>query len=152
MALRGEIDLSAVGRETMFVFDDGIVVFEASRLALAGATFGGALGGLISGVKGEVSGRRRERSVAEAIGTMSDASARSLTAQVKGARLFDIDEVTQIRLEKGFANTRKIVIATAGSKDAVFRFGVPMQPEAAAREVLSAVFGDRFDDRLATPS
>jgi hypothetical protein len=148
MALRGEIDLSAVGRETMFVFDDGIVVFEAGKLALATMTMGGALGGLLSGVAGEVRGRRRDQTIAEAISAMPDPSAGALASQVKGARLFRIDEVTQVRLEKGVANTRKIVVATTGRKDVAFRFGVPMQPEAPVRDVFSAVFGDRFDDRL----
>jgi hypothetical protein len=152
MALRGEIDMSAIGRETMFVFDDGIIVFEAGKLALAGITMGGALGGLAGGVAGEVKGRRRAQSIAEAISNMPDPSAEALATQVKKARLFLIDDVTQVRLEKGFANVRKIVVATTSGKDAVFRFGVPMQPEDPVREVLSAVFGDRFDDRLARAS
>lgn len=156
------------GPQKIFVFDDGLVVTELSRVAsagpvvgvafgvavgvqsgevVAGAAFGG-VAGVAGAAVGEVSRRRQSRAIAKAVSAMPDPSAEAMAPQVKRARLFRIDEVTQVKLEKHRGATRKIVVATKDGREADFQFEILQQPESPVRDVLSTVFGDRFKEAV----
>lgn len=150
MGLRGEIKLTgAEGPQTMLVFDDGVIVGEPSKAGRAGFVFGG-IGGMLGGLASEVSGRRLAKAIADVVSALPEPSAEAIASQVKRARLFRIDEVSTIRLEKGRGKTRKLMIVTTDGKHTVYRFGIPMQPEAPVSDLLGALFGARFHDAVGT--
>ncbi len=150
MGLRGEINLTGVeGPQTMWVFDDGVIVGEPSKAGRAGLAFGG-IGGMVGGLASEVSGRRLAKAIADVVSALPEPSAEAVASQVKRAHLFRTDEVSRIRLEKGLGKTRKLVIATTDGKHTVYRFGIPMQPEAPVSDLLGALFGARFHDAVGT--
>ena len=147
MPLLGELALTGPGdAQSLFVFDDGIVVGRTGNVSNVGIAFG-LIGGLLTGLAKQ----RQAQKMSATVDAMANASAEAVASQLKRAELFRASEVNEVRLEKGRGKTRKIVIVRTGAKDAVFSL-VPAKPPASPpRDVLYAAFGSRVKDTAGEP-